>query len=70
MFEVLVLTIGQLANTSPELLRSWFGVHGLDLWIYANGADQSRIMHKDFVSPIKSVGHGITWVIEHNTPFA
>ena len=59
-----IYTIGQLANTSPELLRSWFGVHGLDLWIYANGADQSRIMHKDFVSPIKSVGHGITCVAD------
>jgi DNA polymerase-4 len=59
-----IYTIGQLANTSPELLRSWFGVHGLDLWRYANGADQSRVMHKDFTSPIKSVGHGITCVAD------
>ena len=53
-------TIGELAATSPELLRSWFGVNGLALWRYANGLDQSRVMHKDFVSPVKSVGHGIT----------
>ena len=53
-------TIGELAATSPELLRSWFGVNGLALWRYANGTDRSRVMHKDFVSPVKSVGHGIT----------
>ena len=53
-------TIRQVAATPPELLRSWFGVNGLALWRYANGTDQSRVMHKDFVSPVKSVGHGIT----------
>lgn len=53
-------TIGQVAVTPPELLRTWFGVNGLALWRYANGTDQSRVMHKDFVSPVKSVGHGIT----------
>lgn len=53
-------TIGQVAATPPETLRRWFGVNGLSLWQYANGYDQSRVMHKDFVSPVKSIGHGIT----------
>ena len=53
-------TIGELAATPPEYLRQWFGVNGLKLWQYANGTDTSRVMHKDFVSPIKSIGHGIT----------
>ena len=53
-------TIGEVAATPPETLRNWFGVNGLALWRYANGLDQSRVMHKDFVSPVKSVGHGIT----------
>lgn len=53
-------TIGEVAATSPDTLRCWFGVNGLALWRYANGYDQSRVMHKDFVSPVKSVGHGIT----------
>lgn len=53
-------TIGQLAATDPENLRYWFGVNGLKLWQFANGADVSRVMHKDFVSPVKSIGHGIT----------
>lgn len=57
-------TIGDVANTDPEYLRRWFGVNGLALWRYANGTDNSRVMHKDFVSPIKSVGHGITCVAD------
>ena len=55
-----IRTIGQLAATDPALLKSWFGVNGLALWRYANGTDTSRVCHKDFVSPVKSVGHGIT----------
>lgn len=44
----------------PEILKGWFGVNGLKLWAYANGTDKSRVMHKDFISPVKSIGHGIT----------
>ena len=53
-------TVGQLAAVPPETLRSWFGMNGLKLWHYANGSDRSRVMHKDYVSPVKSIGHGIT----------
>ena len=53
-------TIGQLATVNPQLLKSWFGVDGLNLWHYANGTEASRVMQKDFVSPIKTIGHGIT----------
>ena len=53
-------TIGDLAGTDPELLRHWLGVNGIMLWRFAAGLDISPVMHKDFVSPIKSVGHGIT----------
>lgn len=53
-------TIGDVAKTDPEYLRRWLGVNGIALWQYANGTDTSRVMHKDFVSPVKSVGHGIT----------
>ncbi|MCQ2433463.1 MAG: DNA polymerase IV [Clostridia bacterium] len=55
-----IRTVGQLAALEPELLRRWFGINGIKLWQYANGTDASRVMHKDFVSPIKSIGHGIT----------
>ncbi len=55
-----VHTIGQLAAMNPEYLKSWLGVNGLMLWRFANGTDNSKVMQKDFVSPIKSIGHGIT----------
>lgn len=55
-----IRTIGEVAALPPEVLRNWFGINGIKLWHYANGTDQSRVMHKDFVSPMKSIGHGIT----------
>ncbi len=57
-------TIGDVAHTDPEFLRRLLGVNGVALWRYANGTDQSRVMHRDFVSPVKSVGHGITCVAD------
>ena len=57
-------TIGDVAHAEPGFLKSLLGVNGLALWSYANGTDQSRVMHRDFVSPIKSVGHGITCVAD------
>lgn len=53
-------TIGDVAQAQPELLKRLLGVNGLALWTYANGTDRSRVMQKDFVSPVKSIGHGIT----------
>lgn len=57
-------TIGQVAAADPDFLRRLLGINGVALWHYANGTDQSRVMQKDFVSPIKSVGHGITCVAD------
>lgn len=53
-------TIGDIAGTEPQFLRRLLGINGLELWKYAAGRDDARVMHKDFVSPVKSVGHGIT----------
>lgn len=55
-----VHTIGQLADTEPGLLKNWFGVKGEQLWHFANGTDTSKVMHKDYKSEVKSIGHGIT----------
>lgn len=57
-----VTTIGELAALDPAFLKRLLGVNGVALRTFANGADQSRVMHKDFVSPVKSIGHGITCV--------
>ena len=61
-----IKTIGDLAQSDPEFLRRLFGVRGVDIWKYASGNDTSRVMHRDFVSPIKSVGHGITCTADLN----
>ena len=57
-------TIGDIATTDPEFFHRLMGVNGLALWRYASGTDTSRVMHKDYVAPIKSIGHGITCVAD------
>ena len=59
-----IRTIGDLAHADPSFLKRLLGVNGIALWRYANGEDTSNVMHKEFVSPIKSVGHGITCVVD------
>lgn len=63
-----IRTIGDLASTSQEALKNLLGINGLKLWNYANGTDRSRVMHQDFVSPIKSIGHGVTCIADLETP--
>lgn len=55
-----ITTIGRLSLCSPEFLQRLLGVNGLRLLSYAQGTDTSRVMPQDFVSPVKSIGHGIT----------
>lgn len=60
-------TIGDLAGTSPDFLQRKFGKNGLKLWRFANGNDTSAVMQSGFVSPVKSIGHGITTVEDLKT---
>jgi DNA polymerase-4 len=55
-----IRTIGSVAKLPEDILRRMFGVNGSVLWNFANGTDYSRVMHSDFVSPVKSIGHGTT----------
>ena len=57
-----IRTIGDIANTNPEFLKSHLGVNGIKLWRYANGFDNSPVMYTDYKAPVKSVGHGTTTV--------
>ena len=59
-----ITTIGDLASTDPNLLRNRLGKNGVALWNFANGLDCSAVAKTDFVSPVKSVGHGITTVAD------
>lgn len=61
-------TIGELANTNPNFLKTRLGKNGVSLWNFANGRDYSRVKNIDFISPIKSVGHGITTVRDLEKP--
>lgn len=53
-------TIGELATTSDDFLKCRLGKNGLAIKKYANGLDDSPVMRSDYVSPVKSIGHGIT----------
>lgn len=55
-----IYTIGDLAAAAPESLKALLGVNGLYLWAFANGEDQSHVMPQDFLSPVKTIGHGTT----------
>jgi len=57
-----ILTIGDIASWDPSYLRSWLGINGEMIWNFASGNDTSRVAHRDFVSPVKSIGHGITCI--------
>lgn len=49
-----ILTIGDLAKSDPQILESHLKSHGLTLWQYANGRDNSTI----FSEPAKMKGIG------------
>ncbi|MDR1832762.1 MAG: DNA polymerase IV [Fusobacteriaceae bacterium] len=53
-------TIGDLARADPEKLSWKMKSRAWELVAFARGEDCSRVVHKDFEFPVKSVGHGIT----------
>lgn len=47
-FEMMgIKTIGDLANTRPEVLEQQFGKYGLMIWEYANGMDDSPVQSQE-----------------------
>jgi DNA polymerase-4 len=55
-----ILTIGQLAQADPKLLKSVFGKMGLVLSLFANGEDQTPVNKENIHAPIKSIGNSTT----------
>lgn len=51
-------TIGDLANTDPELLKAHLKKHGEVIWNYANGNDDSKVTVESSAS--KSYGNSVT----------
>jgi len=62
-------TIGDLANADPLLMKNWFGKNGVMLWNFANGTEAAEVMPEDYVMPVKSVGHGTTYVRDLNNNY-
>ena len=48
------------AQALSDKLLGRLGMNGLVIKKYANGLDDSPVMRSDYVSPVKSIGHGIT----------
>ena len=56
-----VETIGDIANTPVEVLKSWLGKWGEYLYSYANGYENSEIpLFNEYQTPIKSISNGTT----------
>ena len=57
-------TIGDLACANKSFLIKRLGKTGEYIWDYANGLDSSPVHRVDYVSPIKSIGRGITCPVD------
>lgn len=53
-----ILTIGDLAQTNPDILQAHLKSHGRQLWEYANGIDESWVVTKP--EQVKGVGNSTT----------
>lgn len=57
-----IKTIKELADAEPSYLKFALGINGLRLKAFANGDDTSVVQRTDYVSPMKSIGHGTTTI--------
>ncbi len=55
-----IRTIGELANTVPEVLKGQLGKMGLILHSFANGWDDSPVRQESYENNLKSVGNSTT----------
>lgn len=53
-------TIGDVANTDPELLHRWFGKNGYMLHSFANGYNKDPVMKTGYKSDVKSISNSVT----------
>ncbi len=55
-----LITVGDIAQTKPEILRMVLGKGGETLWRFANGLDNSPVISSQFAPPPKSIGRSTT----------
>lgn len=65
LYNLRIKTIGDLAKTDKEFLVKKFGKHGLLMWNYANGIDDSDVNNKK--EEPKSIGNSVTLPNDINT---
>lgn len=53
-----IMTIGELAKCDPKYLHSWIKSHGLLIWNYANGIENSIVRNEEL--PMKGLGNSTT----------
>lgn len=58
LYQMQIKTIGQLAHANKEMLNNKFGKHGIMMWEYANGIDNSEV--KYIKEKPKGIGNSIT----------
>lgn len=58
LYNLRIKTIGDLAKTDKDFLFKKFGKHGLLMWNYANGIDDSEVNNK--IEQPKSIGNSVT----------
>lgn len=58
LYNLQVKTIGELAKTNKSILEKKFGKHGVMMWEYANGIDESEVKYEK-ENP-KGIGNSIT----------
>jgi DNA polymerase-4 len=59
LYKLNIHTIGELANHDIEVLRSIFKSHGILIWNYANGIEDSVVRKSNFIS-MKGMGNSTT----------
>ncbi len=64
LYNMRIKTIGQLAKTDKQVMIKKFGKHGLMMWEYANGIDNSEVQYK-YEKP-KGVGNSTTLPMDIN----
>lgn len=53
-----ILTIGELAQANPDILEAHLKSHGITLWQYANGQDDTPVLPKS--ADLKGIGNSTT----------
>ena len=58
LYNMQIKTIGDLARTDKRILQDKFGKHGIMMWEYANGIDESEVKYLKEKS--KGIGNSVT----------